>query len=157
MQKPMSYLELRIPPVAVLFACLAGQRLSAYLFPTFKAVFPGQALLSIGLAVLGAAVALAGVLAFREAKTTVDPTKPELTATVLRSAVYRVSRNPMYLGFALVLMGLGAALGNAPALLMIPTFVLYIERFQIVPEERFLFAKFGIDYERYRQETRRWI
>jgi protein-S-isoprenylcysteine O-methyltransferase Ste14 len=138
-------------------ACLAGQRLIAHLFPTLTTTFPGQAPFAIGLGLLGTSIALAGVMAFRKAQTTVDPTKPDSTAAIVQTGIYRLSRNPMYLGFVLVLMSSCAALGNPPTMLTVPMFVLYIARFQITPEERFLCAKFGIDYERYQQRTRRWI
>jgi protein-S-isoprenylcysteine O-methyltransferase Ste14 len=63
----------------------------------------------------------------------------------------------MYLGFALALLGWGLWLGHAGALLVLPAFVLYMNRFQIVPEERMLAQKFGAPYTRYLQQVRRWL
>jgi protein-S-isoprenylcysteine O-methyltransferase Ste14 len=108
-------------------------------------------------AVLGTLIAGAGILAFRRAGTTVDPMRPEKAAAVVATGVYRYTRNPMYLGLALVLFGWGVYLG-APWLLFGPAaFVLFITRFQVIPEERALLARFGADYATYQRRVRRWV
>lgn len=63
----------------------------------------------------------------------------------------------MYLGFLLMLVGWGVYLSNLAALLLVPSFIVYMNRFQIMPEERALAAKFGAQYVAYMQEVRRWL
>jgi len=63
----------------------------------------------------------------------------------------------MYLGMAIVLVGVTIAFGSAIGLLMVLVFVLYITRFQIKPEERILEAKFGEAFVDYKAKVKRWI
>ncbi len=63
----------------------------------------------------------------------------------------------MYLALLLVLLSLGIYLANPVSLLMLPGFVLYMNRFQIIPEERALTSNFGADFEAYRARVRRWL
>src|SRR5678815_1380789 len=90
-----------------------------------------------------------GVLAFRKASTTVDPRSPENTSQIVRSGIYRFTRNPMYLGMLIVLIAWMAWLSNVGAGVVPVLFALYITRWQIVPEERALAQKFGAEYEAY--------
>ena len=113
--------------------------------------------LALCLAVTGIAVALAGVLAFRRAKTTVDPRVPQQSSSLVIRGIYRYSRNPMYLGFLLLLIAWGCYLQSGVALLLLPLFVLYMNWFQITPEERHLLHKFGADYQAYLTQVRRWL
>ena len=108
-------------------------------------------------AALGIALAAAGVVEFRRAQTTVNPMDPSSTSTLVMSGVYRFTRNPMYLGFAFILLGWGAFLSNAATLLVVAGFIFYLTRFQIVPEERALERAFGADFRAYRAVVRRWL
>ena len=112
---------------------------------------------AVGLALLGAGIALAGVLAFRRARTTVNPLAPQRASQLVVVGIYRRTRNPMYLGMLLVLAGWGVCLGNALAFLALPLFVLTLNRLQIKPEERALRERFGEAYLSYMQRVRRWV
>ena len=153
----MQALELKIPPVVlvVLFS-LAMWLVALWLPPLALPALWGQVLAGV-LAVAGIAVALAGVLAFRRADTTVDPRVPEQTSSLVIKGIYRYSRNPMYLGFLLLLTALACYLMNMAALAMLPLFVLYMNRLQIIPEERYLLEKFGAEYQAYTKQVRRWF
>src|SRR5688572_18501995 len=118
---------------------------------------PARRVIAVSLAILGVAVAIAGVVSFRRAQTTVNPLKPESTSSLVVSGVYRFSRNPMYVGMLLVLLGWAVLLSNVLALAIVPAFVLYMNRFQIGPEETVLARMFGGEYETYRSRVRRWI
>jgi protein-S-isoprenylcysteine O-methyltransferase Ste14 len=109
------------------------------------------------LVLMGAAVSLAGVVSFRRARTTVNPLKPEKTSSLVCSGIYRVTRNPMYLGFLLVLIGWAVMLGSAFAVFGPVLFVVYISLFQILPEERVLQNLFGDEFTAYRARVRRWL
>jgi protein-S-isoprenylcysteine O-methyltransferase Ste14 len=73
------------------------------------------------------------------------------------SGIYRISRNPMYLGFFLLLTGLAIFLSNVIAIVILPLFILYMNRFQIEPEERVLTYLFGQEFVDYKLRVRRWL
>jgi protein-S-isoprenylcysteine O-methyltransferase Ste14 len=103
------------------------------------------------------ATALSGFVAFRHAKTTVNPLSPANSSSLVTSGIYRFTRNPMYVGLALVLLAWALFLSSPWSLLGPLVFVLYINRFQIVPEERILSGIFGEAYSAYRTKVRRWL
>lgn len=109
------------------------------------------------LAGAGACFDLAGLRAFRKAHTTINPLRPDRAAAVVTTGVYRVTRNPMYLGLVLILLGLALYLASPWAVLGPPVFVAYITRYQIQPEERVLAAHFGAPYTAYCAQVRRWL
>jgi protein-S-isoprenylcysteine O-methyltransferase Ste14 len=150
-------LELRIPPLALVLIFAAVMWLVSTYAPSLAIAISWRPTLVAALVGAGAAFAVAGVVAFRKAKTTVDPTKPEAASTMVVSGVYRVSRNPMYVGFLLVLAGWAVFLGHGLPFLLLPLFVAYLNRFQIRPEERALAARFGSEYASYAQSVRRWL
>jgi protein-S-isoprenylcysteine O-methyltransferase Ste14/putative intracellular protease/amidase len=150
-------LELKVPPVALAVTVAALMSCARSVTPDFDFPFPSNLMFPVGLALLGVLTCLAGVVAFRRAKTTVNPMKPDTTSSLVVSGIYRYTRNPMYLGFLLVLMAWAAALSNGLALVSLLAFVLYMYRFQIVPEERMLASRFEQDYAEYRARVRRWL
>lgn len=152
----MQWLEHKIPPPAVGLLCAVAMWAAA---PAVD--WSGLSWLhwALGLAWVGTGLGfdLLGLMAFRRAKTTVNPLSPGKASSLVASGVYRVTRNPMYVGMALLLSGWTVLLAHWPAALGPVLFVAFITRFQIVPEERFLSAKFGDDYVRYCQQVRRWL
>jgi protein-S-isoprenylcysteine O-methyltransferase Ste14 len=130
---------------------------AAHLAPTLSFTLAHSSAIALGLAVLGVATAFAGVAAFRSKRTTVNPLNPSASSAVVSGGVYRVSRNPMYLGFLLTLAGWGVYLSNAVAALFLPAFVAYMTQYQIKPEERSLLAKFGSEFAQYMSRVRRWL
>ena len=153
----MSSLELKIPPLLLVSAVAAAMALLARWLPALGFTLPAKPLMVAALAAAGAAIAVLGVRAFVRARTTVDPRVPHESSRLVRGGVYRASRNPMYLGMALLLAAWGLQLANLAALLGLPLFVLYMNRFQIGPEERGLRRKFGSDFDQYRAAVRRWL
>ena len=153
----MQWLELKIPPLLV-WLVMAGAMLGvAYSAPGLSFTLAGASAIALALVGLGGAVAIAGVIAFRAKRTTVNPLTPGASSTVVSSGVYRLSRNPMYLGFLLALAGWAVYLSNAGAALLLPAFVAYMTRYQIKPEERALHAKFGSEFADYMSRVRRWL
>ena len=153
----MTALELKVPPVVLVAIMAAGMWALSRMSPDFSIAVPAAGWVASGVALAGLLIAVLGVLAFRMAGTTVDPRVPEQSESLVASGAYQYSRNPMYLGFLIVLCAWGLWLGNLPALLFLPAYVLYMNRFQIVPEERFMRDKFGDIYKRYCTGVRRWI
>lgn len=153
----MNALELKVPPLVVTALFAALMWLATFLFPSMTNAVAGQGAFATFFAVAGAATALAGVAALRRASTTLDPTRPESAGALVTDGIYRATRNPVYLGFLLALIGWGVWLGHPGSLLLVPLFPLYLNRFQIEPEERALGARFDEAFERYARETRRWL
>ncbi len=153
----MPSLELKIPPPVVGLACAAAMWFLSSVTPTLDIPSATRIAGSIVIALIGAAFDLAGLARFLRAKTTVNPLKPAKTTALVTSGVYRITRNPMYVGMLLLLMAwalfLAAPLAIAGPLL----FFAWIDRFQIAPEERVLERLFGDDYAAYRQQVRRWL
>ena len=100
---------------------------------------------------------IAGILRFRNAKTTINPHRLEETSSLVDDGIYRKTRNPMYLGLLLILTGWAVWLGSLTNLVLIVLFMLVITELQIKPEEKTLRKLFGHDYEEYCRKVRRWI
>ena len=152
----MHTLELRIPPLALVLIAACAMALIAYCVPVGLAI-PAPALFACAFAFTGAVIAIAGVVAVRRHKTTVNPFTPECSSSLVASGIYRYTRNPMYLGFLLLLVGWAALLSNLVALALLPAFIAYMNRFQIQPEERALQQHFGAEFQAYMHRVRRWV
>src|SRR6267154_2903574 len=132
----MNALDNKVPPPIV--ALLIGTVMwgIARLSPLPEGESPLRLAISCGLAGLGILVVVLGMLAFRRAKTTINPVKIEAASSIVTSGVYRYTRNPMYVGLTLALIGWAVNIA-VPLVLVGPViFILYITRFQIIPEER---------------------
>lgn len=157
MNRALAMLEKRIPPL--LLVVIFGTAMWAIASFTPRLGVDGTLLAMVAgaMCVAGALFAVAGVVAFRQAQTTVDPRKPEASSALVRSGVYRYSRNPMYVGFALWLLAWAVFLDSGWALLGLVGFVFYMNRFQIAPEERALREQFGDTFRDYEQRVGRWL
>ena len=153
----MHRFKLKIPPPLVAFVMSILMWFIARAAPTMEFVLPARRSIAACVALVGVLIAIVGVAAFRAARTTVNPLRPEKASTLVTSGIYRFTRNPMYLGMLLVLTGWGLFLSNALAFLVLPGFVLYMNRFQIGPEERALESLFAEDFVAYRSKVRRWL
>ncbi|MBV8667335.1 MAG: isoprenylcysteine carboxylmethyltransferase family protein [Burkholderiaceae bacterium] len=153
----MRSLETKIPPpiLALLTGCLMWGIASAT--PSFALSEIIHSAVATFLALGGIACVLSGFLAFGRAHTTINPVKPEAASALVCGGIYRYTRNPMYLGLLLVLTSWAIFLSSAWALLGPVAFKFYIERFQILPEERVLAAKFGAAFAEYQSRVRRWL
>ena len=147
----------RLPPLAVAPLAAVMSWLAARAAPSLAFDFPGRAVLALLLVAAAVSVGLAGVVAFRRARTTVNPLQPERASALVTGGIYRHTRNPMYLAVATMLLAWGLWLGNALGPLGAVLFVAWMDRLQIPPEERALAALFGEEFERYRREVRRWL
>lgn len=154
---PSHPLDLRVPPLVVMAVIGAASWFAARGVPSLQFDYPGRPWVAAVFAGLGLAFSVAGVASFRRARTTVNPINPEGVTALVVSGVYRVTRNPMYLGFLCCLLAETAWLAHPVALAGAAAFVLYMNRFQIVPEERVLAARFGSDYHTYTRRVRRWL
>lgn len=153
----MEHLELKIPPPLVWLVCTVLALALAAAAPAWTLPFPAHRSLGLVIGVLGVACGLTGIHTFHKARTTVDPHHPEQATVLVTHGIYRFTRNPMYLGLALVLLAVIAWRANVVALLALAVLVAYLTRFQIRPEERQLHQLFGAAYDAYCQRVRRWI
>ena len=153
----MQALQLKVPPVGVFLVVGLAMWGVAGLLPAATVTCPGKPYLVLLLLVAGGVAGLGGVLAFYQHETSVDPTRPHKASALVVANVYRHTRNPMYLGLALVLAAWAAYLSNLAALLGIPAFIAYMTHFQIKPEERVLLDKFGAEFALYMRRVRRWL
>jgi len=127
------------------------------LTPAFQLGIEQRIAVLLIFAAAGTAVGLAGVASFRKANTTVNPMTPDACSSLVDSGIFSFSRNPMYLALLLALLGWGVFLHNFYSLALTVVFVVYMNRFQIRPEERALEKVFGSAFLEYKQKVRRWI
>ena len=150
-------MNLKIPPVVQFFIFASLMWGIRRLTQSTHFSFRYQQVLSMTLVALAIGVGLLALLSFKKANTTVDPTQPEKVSTLVTVGVYKYTRNPMYLAMLISLVAFFIWLGNAYNLFVLPLFVWYITRFQIVPEEKALTQHFGSQFIDYCAKTRRWI
>lgn len=157
----MRFLELKVPPpvVGLLMAALMWWLSNQAVLPNATLETPRVMRIASALviALIGGAFDLAGLMAFLRSKTTVNPLKPEKTAVLVADGIYRVTRNPMYVGMLLLLVAWAVFLASPWALAGPLLFFAWIDRFQIAPEERVLERKFGTAFDAYRRRVRRWL
>ena len=153
----MKSLELKIPPPALALCLALLMWFSSSLVPSVAVPFGVRVGVALALVIIGQSFSISGMVSFRRAKTTMHPMKPSAASSLVTGGVYRFTRNPMYLGLSITLMGWAVFLSNPLALLAVPLFVLYINRFQINPEERVLSSLFGAEYAAYTEKVRRWL
>ena len=103
----------------------------------------------------GLALAASGVISFKKAGTSIKPF--ESSTILVTDGLYRYTRNPMYLGMVILLIGVASYLGNLTPYMVIPVFFLVIQECFIKHEEPFLENIFGQQYVDYKNNVRRWI
>jgi len=159
----MHTLELKIPPPLVmvisgLLAFFISGRSGTFLMEQVNSGdFVGNVLWPLIFLALGIAIAVSGVREFARHNTTINPLNPNQSSSVVNSGIFRLSRNPMYLGMLLVLIAWADYLDNLLGFSGAVFFMLYITRFQILPEERILLDNFGEDFQTYLNSVRRWL
>ena len=119
--------------------------------------FEGQILSTVLVFIAGVVIVIVGGYQFRKASTTVNPLQLEKSSQLVTNGIYRFSRNPMYVGFLLILLAWTLFLGSAIAFLLLPVFLALITKVQILPEESMLEEIFGEEYINYKKRVRRWI
>ncbi|WP_370087790.1 isoprenylcysteine carboxylmethyltransferase family protein [Ekhidna sp.] len=150
-------MKLKIPPVVIFFISLGMLFGLYYLIPELAYSFLYQRPISRIFLIGGALCALMGIVAFRTKSTTVDPLNPNKASSLVTHGIYQYSRNPMYVGMAMVLLGGVIRIGSPLGILAVLFFVWYLTQFQIKPEEETLRILFKEEYENYCQKVRRWI
>ena len=150
-------LETRIPAPVVAIAIAGIMKLYAHIAQISLDMFPVLVEAGTRLSQLSAAIAILAFASFALAKTTINPLDPSRASTLVTGGIYRFTRNPMYLSLLLLLIAYAVRLGSWVEGLGPVVFAIYVTRFQIIPEERILEAKFGAAFLAYKSRTRRWI
>ena len=109
------------------------------------------------LLILGFIILISAVRLFRKDETTVNPLSPEQATKLVTDGIFKYSRNPMYLGMALVLGSIAVFFNLIGGIILVALFCAYITKFQILPEERAMRDLFSDDFDKYTKVTRRWI
>ena len=143
-----------VPPPVVALAAVVGQRLLSRNSST-----PSLPRRVASLTLLGTALSLAGSAAgrFRSAGTTVDPHHPERSTALVTNGVYRLTRNPIYLGLAVALLAHAVHRGSPLALVPVAGYLVWIDRLQIPAEESALAVTFGTEWDAYCASVPRWL
>lgn len=153
----MKSLELKIPPVFVvaIFAGLTAlARYYGVLMFRNPKVFDLWVIVPLG---IGFTVTLLGIIEFKKAHTTVDPTNPDKASNLVNSGIFKFTRNPMYVGMIFSLIALASYMGTWFGFVSAALCAGYLTRFQIIPEERVIESLFGDAYRQYKNNVRRWI
>ncbi|KOO05492.1 methyltransferase family protein [Vibrio nereis] len=153
----MDKLERKIPPVAVFIVLVVIINRVSNEVTSLTVPLPLEVFVFLVCFVLSGFVGVAGVYEFHRKNTTIHPVKVEDASTVVDSGIFSYTRNPMYLALFLLLFGFAYWHQNLLAIMCAFTFIPYMNRFQIIPEERALEKLFGDKYRQYKQRVRRWI
>lgn len=145
-------LDTKIPPPIVTIITLT----IIYLFD-LKEYNLNNDVITVVILFIGIIFILSAVIQFVNRKTTVNPTKPYKTTSLVITGVYKITRNPMYLGMLLIIISFAFYKTSIISLILIPFFIFYINKFQIEPEEFEMRKKFGKEYEDYCKKVDRWI
>jgi protein-S-isoprenylcysteine O-methyltransferase Ste14 len=143
-----------LPPTYLLIALILMALLDL-LIPVVKFVPTPWNLFGILPLAGGIALNLLADRAFHRAETTVKPF--EASSALVTDGVFRLSRNPMYLGYLLILLGIGLLLRSLMPLVVIPIFGYLMARVYIRTEEKMLQDTFGPAWDTYARRVRRWI
>jgi protein-S-isoprenylcysteine O-methyltransferase Ste14 len=126
-----------------------------YLFPIIRFIYFPWNLLGLLLLAAGGVLNLLADKDFKRYKTTVKPY--EYSSALITNGVFRISRNPMYLGMALLLFGESILFGSLSSFFVSIIYLFLMDFIFIRPEERMLLEKFGEEYITYKNKVRRWI
>lgn len=150
-------MKTRLPPPVVLLIAGAGVWIIDRIFPALRIDREGQAAIAIMVALIAVGIMLAAAVWFFRYQTTVNPLSPERASRLITQGPFALSRNPIYLADAFLLVAWMVWVGNPAGIIMLPAFVLYLTHYQIRPEEQALASRFGEEYRAYCRRTRRWI
>jgi len=145
----------KIPPPVVTLAFGLMIYFSRNIFPDINNII--FYILSLFLIILGPFILISAVRSFKAEQTTINPININNASSLVISGVFKYSRNPMYLGMVFILLALSLRFNIVGGILFTSIFIMYITKFQIIPEEAAMKSIFGEDFNKYKNKTRRWI
>ena len=150
-------MRLKTPPAVQLFISTLLMWIISIYADNFRFVFKFNNELALFCLFIGGTIIVFGIAAFRKAETTVTPLHPDKARSLVNMGIYQYTRNPMYFGLLLILFSIGFYLQNLASMFVLPIYVWFISKYQIIPEEEALHKLFGQDYINYQDRVRRWI
>ena len=156
MEKKFSF-ALNVPPLVQLLAVGLAMWLVARFLDTGETYSTWLGLLLILFLAAGLIIICAAIIPMYKLGTTIDPRNPSQASKLVTVGIFNCSRNPIYLGLLLILVAWNIHLYSLYATVGLPLFIWSITKFQIIPEEQQMGAKFGIDYFGYCEKVRRWL
>ena len=150
-------MRLKIPPAMQLFISALLMWIISIYAANFRFIFKFNNELALFCLIIGGTIIVFGIAAFRKAETTVTPLHPDKASSLVTMGIYQYIRNPMYFGLLLILFSIGFYLQNLASMFVLPIYVWFISKYQIIPEEEALHKLFGQDYINYQDRVRRWI
>lgn len=142
------------PPVVALLFIATAYVLGRFI-PAPFVVPPVLQYVGLGLAFIGFLLGMGALLELRKARTTLDPHGS--SRRVVTSGIYRLTRNPIYLGFLLMVVGLPLNSGLIWGIVVAPLYIIMMNRLVIEQEEAYLERKFKDQYTDYHSRVRRWL
>ena len=151
----MIYIKTKFPPplVALTFGFLINY--TKNIFP--KIEIKNEIIFGSFMIISGLIILLSAIILFKKYQTTITPLNPSNATKLITDGIYKFSRNPMYLGLLLVLFGISFILNPIGGLSLIPLFILYLNLYQIIPEENAMVDLFKDEFLEYKKNVRRWI
>lgn len=150
-------MKLKVPPAVVAVFHIGLMWLTSSIIAIGYIPLPGADWVAAALLFAGGLFGVAGLYEFYRHRTSIDPHKPTKTTSLVTSGIYQLSRNPMYVALFFLLIAYATVLQNIVNLFILPLFIWYMNRFQIIPEEEAMEEKFGEAYRDYKAEVRRWL
>ena len=144
------------PPIQALLSAIMMCLINRY-FTHANFSLNGINIFALIFLIIAAIIIILSMYKFKKIKTTISPLRPNKTSSLVKSGIYEYTRNPMYLGLLLMLFSIALFLKNFISFLIIPLFILFITKNQILPEEEALEKIFGEEYKNYKNKVRRWI
>ena len=145
----------KIPPPIVTLICGIAIYFSKTFFNQFFSY--NNNIISLFLMILGLTIFVSAVKSFRIQKTTVNPLDPKQASSLVTSGIFKLSRNPMYLGMLIILLSMSFKFNLIGGLITSIFFYIFITKFQIIPEEAAMNELFGNEFIDYCKKTKRWI
>ena len=151
----MMHIKTKIPPplVALTFGFLINY--TKNIFP--KIEIKNEKIFGSIMIISGLIIILYAIILFKKYQTTITPLNPSNATKLITDGIYKFSRNPMYLGLSLMLLGISIILNLTGGFFLIPLFILYLNLFQIIPEENAMVDLFKDEFLEYKKNVRRWI
>ncbi|MBL1321213.1 MAG: isoprenylcysteine carboxylmethyltransferase family protein [Methylophaga sp.] len=150
-------LKLKIPPPIYLLLATGIMWLLDHYLPIKELITAPWNNIGLVFVILGLSSDGMSLVQFFRAHTTMNPIHPENTDKLVTTGMYRFTRNPMYVGLVLLLLGWAIFLGSLLPFIMLPIFMVVMTKQQIIPEEHILEHKFGQQYRDYKLAVKRWL
>ena len=150
-------MKLKVPPALVAAITAGLMRMVSVYLPFGSLTLFGAYWVAGMLVVAGGVLGMVGLFQFYRNGTSIDPHKPQKARSLVTGGIYQYSRNPMYLALFFLLIAYASILQNVLNIVLLPMFIWYLNRYQIIPEEEVMEEKFGDEYMEYKSRVRRWL